>query len=112
MVIVSGVATVTVTAKDALGVVMSGVPVTFSVAGTTAAILSTKVTQYTGVAGTASTSVYAWATGSYVVTATAGGKTSTTTVYFGQITPTYARTITAAVSGGTKTKGAKPLKKK
>lgn len=97
------VATVTVTAKDANGVLMSGVPVTFSVAGTTAAILSTKVTQYTGAAGTASTSVYAWATGSYVVTATAGGKTSTSTVYFAQKTPTYARTISATVSGGTVT---------
>jgi hypothetical protein len=97
------VATVTVTAKDANGVVMSGVPVSFSVAGTTAAILSTKATVYTAADGTASTSAYAWATGSYVVTATAGGKTSTTTVYFGQITPTYARTITAAVSGGTVT---------
>ena len=53
--------------------------------------------------GTASTSVYAWATGSYVVTATAGGKTSTSTVSFAQKTPTYARTITAAVSGGTVT---------
>jgi len=94
-------ATVTVTAKDANGVLMSGVPVTFSVAGTTAAILSTTKTVFTGAAGTASTSVYAWATGSYVVTATAGGKTSTTTVYFAQITPTYARTISATVSGGT-----------
>jgi hypothetical protein len=96
-------ATVTVTAKDANGVVMAGVPVSFSVAGTTAAVLSTTKTVYTGAAGTASTSVYAWATGSYVVTATAGGKTSTTTVYFGQTTPTYSRTITAAVSGGTVT---------
>jgi len=96
-------ATVTVTAKDALGVVMAGVPVSFSVAGTTAAILSTAKTVYTAADGTASTSVYAWATGSYVVTATAGGKTSTSTVYFAQITPTYARTITAAVSGGTVT---------
>jgi len=96
-------ATVTVTAKDANGVVMSGVPVTFSVAGTTAAILSTKVTQYTAADGTASTSVYAWATGSYVVTASAGGKTATDTVYFAQTTPTYARTISATVSGGTVT---------
>jgi trimeric autotransporter adhesin len=93
------VATVTVTAKDANGVVMAGIPVTFTVAGTTAAILSTTVTQYTAAAGTASTSVYAWAEGSYVVTATAGGKTATSTVYFAQKSPTAARTITAAVSG-------------
>ena len=88
------------TAKDANGVVMAGVPVTFSVAGTGAAILSTKVTQYTAADGTASTSVYAWLAGKYVVTATAGGKTATSTVYFAQITPTYARTITATANGG------------
>jgi hypothetical protein len=92
---------VTVTAKDANGVVMAGVPVSFTVAGTTAAILSTKATVYTAADGTASTSVYAWATGSYVVTATAGGKTSTSTVFFAQKEPTYARTISAVVSGGT-----------
>jgi hypothetical protein len=97
------VATVTVTAKDANGVVMAGIPVTFTVAGTTAAILSTKVTQYTAAAGTASTSVYAWAEGSYVVTATAGGKTATSTVYFAQKDPLAARTITAAVSGNSVT---------
>jgi len=88
---------------DANGAPMAGVPVTFTVAGTTAAILSTKATVYTGAAGTASTSVYAWKTGSYVVTATAGGKTATDTVYFAQITPSYARTISATVSGATVT---------
>ena len=95
------VGTVTVTAKDANGVVMSGVPVTFTVAGATAAILSTKALQYTAADGTASTSVYAWANGSYVVTATAGGKTATSTVFFAQKDATAARTISAVVSGGT-----------
>jgi trimeric autotransporter adhesin len=95
------VGTVTVTAKDANGVVMSGVPVTFTVAGATAAILSTKALQYTAADGTASTSVYAWANGSYVVTAVAGGKTSTSTVFFAQKDATAARTISAVVSGGT-----------
>jgi len=93
------VAAVTVTAKDANGVVMSGVPVTFTVAGTTAAIRSDKATVYTAADGTAATSVYAWATGSYVVTAVAGGKTSTSTVFFAQKEPTYARTISAVASG-------------
>jgi trimeric autotransporter adhesin len=93
------VATVTVTAKDAAGLVMAGIPVTFTVAGTTAAILSTKVTVYTGAAGTAATSVYAWANGAYVVTATAGGKTATDTVHFAQQTATSARTIAATVDG-------------
>jgi trimeric autotransporter adhesin len=99
----AGRATVTVTAKDANGVVMAGVPVTFTVAGTTAAILSTTQTVFTGAAGTAATSVYAWATGSYVVTATAGGKTATSTVFFAQKDVTAARTISAVVSGGTVT---------
>jgi len=89
---------VTVTAKDAAGLVMAGIPVTFTVAGTTAAILSTKVTVYTGAAGTAATSVYAWANGVYVVTATAGGKTATDSVHFAQQTADEARTITAAVA--------------
>jgi trimeric autotransporter adhesin len=99
----AGRATVTVTAKDALGVVMAGVPVTFTVAGTTAAILSTHQTRFTAADGTASTLVYAWATGSYVVTATAGGKTATSTVFFAQKDATAARTISAVVSGGTVT---------
>jgi hypothetical protein len=92
-------ATVTVTAKDAAGLVMAGIPVTFTVAGTTAAILSTRVTQYTAADGTASTRVYAWANGQYVVTATAGGKTATDTVHFAQQTATEARTIAATVDG-------------
>jgi hypothetical protein len=88
---------------DVNGAPMAGVPVTFTVAGTTAAILSTKATVYTGADGTATTSVYAWKTGSYVVTATAGGKTATDTVHFAQTEPTYARTISATVSGATVT---------
>jgi hypothetical protein len=88
---------------DANGAPMAGVPVTFTVAGTTAAILSTKATVYTGADGTATTSVYAWKSGSYVVTATAGGKTATDTVHFAQTEPTYARTISATVSGATVT---------
>jgi len=91
------VAPVTVTATDAAGLVMAGIPVTFSVAGTTAAILSTKVTVYTGADGKAATSVYAWANGVYVVTATAGGQTATDSVHFAQQTATEARTIKATV---------------
>jgi len=93
------VVAVTVTAKDANGVVMSGVPVTFTVAGTTAAIRSDRATVFTGADGTAATSVYAWATGSYVVTATAGGKTATSTVFFAQKDPLASRTISAVASG-------------
>jgi hypothetical protein len=90
-------ATVTVTATDAAGLVMAGIPVTFTVAGTTAAILSTRATVFTGADGKASTSVYAWANGVYVVTATAGGQTATDSVHFAQQTATEARTIKATV---------------
>jgi hypothetical protein len=90
-------ATVTVTATDAAGLVMAGIPVTFTVAGTTAAILSTRATVFTGADGRASTSVYAWANGVYVVTATAGGQTATDSVHFAQQTATEARTIKTTV---------------
>jgi hypothetical protein len=95
----AGVQTITATLKDANGALMSGVPVTWSVAGTTAAILSTQVTKYTGSVGTATTSVYAWAAGTYVVTATAGGATATAEITFAQNTAAEARTLSATVSG-------------
>jgi hypothetical protein len=91
---------VAVLAKDANGVVMSGVPVTFTIAGTGCGLLSTKGTVYTGADGLASTSIYAWLEGKCTVTATAGGQTTTTDAYFVQTGTGEARTITAAVSGG------------
>jgi len=91
---------VTVTAKDANAVVMSGVPVTFSVAGTGCGILTTKESVYTGAAGTATTNIYAWLETKCTVTATAGGQTTTTDVYFAQKGADEARTITAAAVGG------------
>jgi len=96
----AGTQTVTATVKDADGVTISGVPVTFSVAGTGAAILSTKATVYTGATGTASTSVYAWLNGTYVVTATAGSVSDTTDVVFAQKTNTEVRTISATAVDG------------
>jgi hypothetical protein len=95
----AGVQTITATLKDANGALMNGVPVTWSVAGTTASILSTQVTKYSGSVGTATTSVYAWAAGNYVVTATAGGVTATAEVTFAQNTAAEARTLSATVSG-------------
>jgi hypothetical protein len=92
--------TVTVLAKDANAVVMSGVPVTFTIAGTGCGLLSTKGLVYTGADGYASTSIYAWYEGKCTVTATAGGQTVTTDAYFVQAGAEEARTITAAVSGG------------
>jgi hypothetical protein len=95
----AGVQTITATLKDANGALMNGVPVTWSVAGTTAAILSTQVTKYSGATGTATTSVYAWVAGTYVVTATAGGATATAEITFAQNNAAEARTLSATVSG-------------
>jgi trimeric autotransporter adhesin len=95
----AGVQTITATLKDANGALMNGIPVTWSVAGTTAAILSTQVTKYSGSTGTATTSVYAWTAGTYVVTATAGGVTATAEITFAQNSPEEARTLSATVSG-------------
>jgi hypothetical protein len=96
----SGAVTVTATVKDAGGVVIAGVPVTFTVSGTTAAMTSTTKTVYTTSAGTAAASVYAWATGSYTVTATYGTVSDTATSTWTQEDgTTYARTISVVASG-------------
>ena len=93
-------ATVTATVKDAGAALMEGMPVTFAVTGTNCAILSTKVTVYTGAAGTAATSVYKWSNGTCAVTATTGGVTSAAdTVHFAQKTATEARTLAGTVAG-------------
>jgi len=88
--------TVTATVTDANGVALAGVPVVFTVAGTGVAVPSNTVTLYTGSDGTATGKVYAWITGKYVVTATAGTKTDTVDTYFAQEDgATYTRTFTA-----------------
>jgi len=92
--------TITVLAKDASAVVMSGVPVTFSVTGTGCELLTTTELAYTGADGYASTSLFAWKETKCTVTATAGGQTVTTDAYFAQKGATEARTISAAASGG------------
>jgi hypothetical protein len=85
--------------KDAAGATYAGIPVTFTISGTTgAAILSTKVTTYTDAAGNATSSVYGWTTGTYTITATADGKTSTGTITFASTTNTNARIVTASVA--------------
>jgi hypothetical protein len=90
----------TVTVKDANGSLLAGVPVTFTVDKDGAAILSTKKTVYTGSAGTAATSVYAWKAGTYVVTATAGGKSTTASYTFGNSRAADARVLSATAEGG------------
>jgi trimeric autotransporter adhesin len=95
----AGAISIVATVKDALGNAMAGVPVSFTVSGTTAAFTSTSATKYTGATGTATGSLYAWANGTYTYTVTAGGKTTTGTATFGSITPGNARVISATVSG-------------
>jgi len=92
-------ATAVATVKDAAGNLLAGVPVTFTISGTTAAVLSTTQTVYTGATGTATGNVYAWATGSYTVTATAGTVAGTAVYAFRQTAAGEERAISATVSG-------------
>jgi hypothetical protein len=94
------ISTVYATVTNAGGAALAGVPVVFTISGTTAAIRSTHVTVFTDALGVATTRVYAWAEGKYTITATAAGKTGTTDVTFAQVAgQAEARTISAAVSG-------------
>jgi hypothetical protein len=94
-----GAQTITATLTDSTGALMSGIPVTWSVAGTGVAITSTQGLKYSGSVGTATTTVYAWIAGTYIVTATAGGVTATAEITFGQNTTTDARVLSATASG-------------
>jgi hypothetical protein len=87
--------------KDVNGATLpAGIPVTFSVAGTGVAILSTYVTVYTDASGAASTYVYGWTNGDRVLTATAGAVSASGTIYFRQGgTESETRTITAKATG-------------
>ncbi len=95
----AGTSSVSVTLKNAAGTLLSGVPVTWSISGTTAAVkLPTHMTTYS-TAGVASADVYAWATGTYTVTATAGGVAVTVPVTFASTTAASARIVSATVAG-------------
>jgi hypothetical protein len=97
--------TITATVKDVNGAVLVGVPVTFSTASEGAAVLSTKVTVYTGTDGTAAASVYGWTAGVKTFSAKAGAITGTGTVAFrqggatGTNNETEVRTIAAVATG-------------
>jgi trimeric autotransporter adhesin len=79
---------------------VAGVPVTFSVAGTGAAILSTYVTVYTDSTGKATSYIYGWKTGTYTVTATSGAVSGTGVQAFADTgTPAQVRSIAATASG-------------
>jgi hypothetical protein len=100
----NGAVTLGFTVKDANGVVLVGVPVTFTSSlaesgfGSSATDTSDRKLAYTGTDGVATTYVYGWKVASTTVTATAGGKSATTTINFTNAA-TDARTITVAASG-------------
>jgi hypothetical protein len=88
------------TVKDANGALLTGVPVTFTISGTTgAAITSTTKTVATGAAGTATAQVYGWVAGTYTVTATAGTISGTGAITFGQTAKGEERSISVKASG-------------
>jgi len=94
----SAVVKAAVTVKDANGSILNGVPVTFSISGTGAAITTTTASVYT-VSGVATAYVYAWLAGTYTVTAKAGTLTATGTYTFANKDASYARTLTASTAG-------------
>jgi len=100
----NGAVTLGFTVKDANGVVLVGVPVTFTSSlaesgfGSSATDTTDRKLAYTGTDGVATTYVYGWKTASTTVTATAGGKTATTTINFVNAA-TDARTIAITSSG-------------
>ncbi|NBR23708.1 MAG: hypothetical protein EBU08_08045, partial [Micrococcales bacterium] len=92
-----------VTVTDASGNLLAGVPVVFSVASADAAklaIVTNKVTVYTGADGKAASSVFAWIAGTYTVTATAGGVTGTGSYTFANSNAADARVLSATSADG------------
>jgi hypothetical protein len=90
---------ISATVKDANGVLLGGVPVTFSVAGSGVAITSTTINGVTTSAGVATANVYGWIAGTYTVTAVSGAVTATGGITFGQTAKGEERTVSATVSG-------------
>jgi hypothetical protein len=88
------------TVTDASANMLAGVPVTWTVSGTTgAAFPSTSKVTYTSTLGVASTTIYGWIAGTYTVTATAGTVSGTGTITFGQTAAGEERTISGTVNG-------------
>jgi hypothetical protein len=90
---------------DVNGAVLVGIPVTWTISSTTAAVKTNFQTTYTNSAGvaTATTAIYSWATGKYTVTATAGAVTGTGSITFAQTATGEERSISASVQGQTVT---------
>ena len=94
----AGAVAITAKVTTSAGLV-AGVPVTFSVAGTGAAIRSTAVTAYTNSLGVATSSIYGWKTGTYTVTATSGTVSGTGVQAFSQQSASEVRNVAAKADG-------------
>ena len=101
-------ASVAITAEvtDANGNLLAGVPVTFTLSGISEALIRKTAsvdytTVYTSTAGTATTYVIGWKTGTTTVTATAGGKTGTGKINWMSGTTTANAQAAARVLSGT-----------
>jgi hypothetical protein len=94
-------ATASAVVKNSAGSAVAGVAVTFTVTGLVGAeVHTTKATVYTDATGTAVSNISSYAAGKATVTATAGTATASDDIYFSQQTPTEARTIAVAATGG------------
>jgi len=93
--------TFTATVKDSNGLVLSGVPVTWSVdSGLIYKTATTDyTTTYTNANGVATGYVIGWVEGKQTVTATAGGKSGTDYLTWDQNTASTARSISGSASG-------------
>jgi hypothetical protein len=98
-----------VTAKvtDVNGSVLVGVPVTWTVSSTGAAVTSSTAVSYSDTTGVATAYVYGWVTGTYTVTAKAEAVSGTGQITLAQTEPTYVRTVTAEANGSSVTATAK-----
>jgi hypothetical protein len=99
----AGVVTFTATVKDANGILIAGVPVTWTVDKATSGITKSTTADasvcYTGSVGTCTTTVYSWEAPSKVtVTATAGGKSGSGYANFVNAA-TDARVVSATAAG-------------
>jgi hypothetical protein len=93
-------AAASVVVTDASGNLLAGVPVVFTISGTSTAVTSNKVTVYTDSTGKAASTVFAWVAGTYTVTATAGGITGTGSYTFANSTAADARIVSATADAG------------
>jgi trimeric autotransporter adhesin len=94
----AGAVSVSATVTTSTGAVLAGLPVTWTIAGADAAVLSTYKTTYTSSTGVATSRVYAWKSGTYTITATAGTVSATGTITFSQEAAASARTVSAVAA--------------